>query len=168
MTRDMWHVTNRGWWALSNSLGVMMSCDIWHMTFDIWHMTCAMWHATCETLHVTCTTQGVMSIISKFQVPSSNGLGVLMFWRFGGKAWVTELLIDKSVCRAAPDTPGLLNSNNVGLEKVNTIFAGYPAASSMAKMKACSGALVNWGCILPSNLGSWLARFNSLLDCANN
>ena len=47
------------------------ACDKWSETPDTWHMTCDTWW-------------GVI-MLSKFQLPSSYGLGVMMFWRFGGK-----------------------------------------------------------------------------------
>ena len=40
--------------------------------------TLDMWNATPETGYVTPDTHGVVNIISKIQVPSSNGLGVMM------------------------------------------------------------------------------------------
>ena len=49
---------------------------MWHMTRDTWHMT----HDTyCE-----------MNILSKCQLSGPHSLGVMMFWRFGGKASVNE------------------------------------------------------------------------------
>ena len=50
---------------------------------------------------MTRETQGVMNIVSKCQVPSSNGLGVKVFEN-------TQGLNYKGVCRAALVTPGLL------------------------------------------------------------
>ena len=49
-----------------------------------------------------------MDIVSKLQPSSSNGFGVMIFWRFGGKASVTDLFNDQVVCRTAPATLGLL------------------------------------------------------------
>ena len=40
---------------------------------------------TPDTGHVTTDTQGMVNIVSRFQVLSSNGLGVMRFWRLGGK-----------------------------------------------------------------------------------
>ena len=57
---------------------------------------------------MTCDTQEVIDIVSKFQPSRFNFLGVMMFRRFGGKASVTDLIKDGSVCRALPVTPGLL------------------------------------------------------------
>ena len=54
------------------------------------------------------------NIVSKFQVPSFNGLGVMMFWRLVGKGsvnqWINEWMNHDGVCRTAPATPGLLTS----------------------------------------------------------
>ena len=49
-----------------------------------------------------------VNILSKFQLCSSYGLGVMMFCRFGGKGQVTELINYEGVCGTAPATPGLL------------------------------------------------------------
>ena len=61
------------------------------MTYDIWTMTQ-------ETLRE-------VIIVSKFQVPISNGLGFMMFWRFGGKGlpieimneWITKVFLEHRV-----------------------------------------------------------------------
>ena len=34
--------------------------------------------------------QQVVNMVSIIQVPSFNGLGVILFWRFGGKGSVTD------------------------------------------------------------------------------
>ena len=52
-----------------------------------------------------------MNHLSKFQFPSSYGLGVKMFWRYFHKGWLSQLISDRGVCRTAPATPGLLNNN---------------------------------------------------------
>ena len=59
--------------------------DMWHVTRDTWHLTCDIWHMSRDT-------QGVVNIVSRFQVPSSNSLAFMMFWRIGGKGWLSELL----------------------------------------------------------------------------
>ena len=74
---------------------------MWHMTSDMGHGTHDMWHMTCET-------HGVLNIVSKCHVFSSNGLGVMMFWRLGGKGWLSQWINYKVVCRTAKATPGLL------------------------------------------------------------
>ena len=52
--------------------------------------------------------QKMRKIESKFQPSISKGFGVMIFWRFGGKASVTDLINDGGVCRTTPATPGLL------------------------------------------------------------
>ena len=47
-----------------------MNGDMWHLTPDTSHVTHDIWHVSCDT-------EGVMNIVSKFQVPSSYGLGCL-------------------------------------------------------------------------------------------
>ena len=51
---------------------------------------------------------GAVSLLSKFQLPSSNCLGGMMFLGSGGKSTLNNLISDKGVCRKAPATPGLL------------------------------------------------------------
>ena len=61
--------------------------------------------------HVTCDTHGVVDIVSKFQVPSSNCLEIMICWRLSREEKddsIDELINDKGVCRTAPATPGLL------------------------------------------------------------
>ena len=41
-------------------------------------MLCDMWHVTCHQLNVT---HGMLNIVSKFQVPVSNGLKEYFVWR---------------------------------------------------------------------------------------
>ena len=48
------------------------------MTHDTWHLTCDMWWD--------------MNILSKYQLPSSYGLGVMLFWRFEAEGWLTDWL----------------------------------------------------------------------------
>ena len=64
-----------------------MTCDTWHVTCDMQHMTHVIWHVT---LHVTCDMLWVLSVLSKFQLPSSYGLGSMIFFWFGGKGWLTH------------------------------------------------------------------------------
>ena len=77
-----------------------MSCDRWQVTGDRWQVTGDKWHIT----------HGEVNILSKLQLSSSKGLGVMMSWRSGGKLWVTHLINDndKAFSRTAPATPGLL------------------------------------------------------------
>ena len=79
------------------------------MTCDRWHMTCDTWQVTHDRWHVTHDTWCGVTILSKFQLSSSNGLGVMMCWRSGGKGSLTQLINHEAVCRAAPATLGLLN-----------------------------------------------------------
>ena len=62
--------------------------------------------------HVTRYTQGVVNIVSKFQVRSSIGVWFMIFWRFGGKgsvsSFIYQWMYDEGVCRTAPPTPDLL------------------------------------------------------------
>ena len=48
--------------------------DTWHMTHDMWQVT----------------HDGGVNILSKFQLPSSCGLAVKVFWRFGGNGSLIE------------------------------------------------------------------------------
>ena len=62
-----------------------------------------MWHVTCDTWPVMGGEYCV-----KFQVPSSNDLGSIVFWIFWGKGWLDQWISDRGVCRTARATPGLL------------------------------------------------------------
>ena len=42
------------------------------------HVTAEMEDMTCDTGQVTYDTQGVVNIVSKYQIPRANGLGVMM------------------------------------------------------------------------------------------
>ena len=56
----------------------------------------------------------LMNIPSKFQLPSSSGLGLTVFGRYFHKPSLTYLANDKALCRTAPATPGLLkNKENI-------------------------------------------------------
>ena len=66
------------------------------------------WHLTHDMCHLTCNTLWEFNILWKFQVRSSYGLDVKVFWIFGGKGWVSLLINDEGVCRTAP-AKGLLN-----------------------------------------------------------
>ena len=69
--------------------------DTWHMTYDIWHITCDTWHVTCDKCRGS-------NCLSKFQVPSSDTLGVKVFWRYLNRGWPTDLINHKGVCRKLP------------------------------------------------------------------
>ena len=55
---------------------------------------------------------GEVNLLSKFQHPSTYGLGVNVFWTYFQKGWlsqlINQLISDKGVCRIAPATSGLL------------------------------------------------------------
>ena len=63
--------------------------------------------------HVTCDRWEEVNLLSKFQVPSLNGLEFLMCRRLGGNGSVIESVCDKGVCRTAPATPGLLKTRHI-------------------------------------------------------
>ena len=64
---------------------------------------------TPDTWHLTCDTWWGVNILSKFQLPSSFGLGGEVIWRSGGKGSLNQSMNDEAVYRTAPATPGLLN-----------------------------------------------------------
>ena len=70
---------------------------MWHLTPGMWHMTRDRW--------------GQVNLLSNFQLSSSYGLGVKVFWRYFHKSSVI-------VCRTAPATPGLLNTK-LDLKELN-------------------------------------------------
>ena len=92
----------------------------WHVTCDTWHVTCDMWPVTHDMWHVTRDTFGGVSILSKFQLPSSYRLWFMILWRSGGKGWLNELMNewinqlinDEAVYRTDPATPGLLKMSD--------------------------------------------------------
>ena len=57
------------------------------VTVDMWHLTPDMWHVTQDMCHMTHSWW--WTLCKKIQVSSSNGFGVMMFWRFGGKGWIS-------------------------------------------------------------------------------
>ena len=89
-----------------------MTPDTWHLTHDTWHVTNG-WGS---------------SILSKLQLPSSYGLGVMMFWRLGGKGsltdWLTQSMSDEGDCRRAPATPGLLITQRIQLSWLRSLTEG--------------------------------------------
>ena len=50
-----------------------------HVTCDTLHVTRNMQHVSRNMQHVSHDTQGVVAIVSTFEVPSSSGLGFMMF-----------------------------------------------------------------------------------------
>ena len=75
-----------------------VTCDTWYLKPDIWHLTLETWHVTPELTpemwNMTCDIWWAVNILSTFQLPSSYGLGEMMFSRFGGKEWLNELMIE--------------------------------------------------------------------------
>ena len=74
-----------------------------------------MWHMKGDIRLVTHDTCQVVNIVRKFQVPSSNGLGLIVYWRLEEKDELLDHLINQlinygGVCKAAPATPVLLKS----------------------------------------------------------
>ena len=70
--------------------------DTWHMTGDRWQVTLDRWHKS-----------QVVNIVSKLQVPSSNGLGFMVFWRLRGKWWLTQW-INQWIMEVSVEQPPLL------------------------------------------------------------
>ena len=123
MHYDMWHMTWDTWYVTHDMWH--MTCDTWHVTHDTWHVTCNTrgggvnilskcqlpcsdtWHVTHDTWQVSHNTQKVVNIVSKFQLPSSYGLGVKVFWRYFHKRslthWLTDSVYHEGVFRTAPD-----------------------------------------------------------------
>ena len=60
----------------------------------MWHLTPDIWHQLPDTWHVTHDTGQVVKIVSKVQVPSSDGLGFMLFWSFGGKGWLSDWITE--------------------------------------------------------------------------
>ena len=88
----------------------------------MWHVTCDTWHVTHNTWHV-----GEMKLLWTFQVPSFNGLGVMMFRRLGGKG--------SGICRTAPATPGLLKLDGVALLLTDLPLTSFTTLSEKKKIK---------------------------------
>ena len=63
-----------------------MICDTWQ-----WHVTHDRW--------------GEVNLLLKFQIPSSYGLVVTVFWRYFHKGWVSDFISDEGICRIAPTKP---------------------------------------------------------------
>ena len=53
---------------------------MWLVIFDMWHIKCDMWHMTHHRWRE-------VNLLSKFQLPSSYGLEVKAFLRFGCDTW---------------------------------------------------------------------------------
>ena len=59
---------------------IVLDFSTLHLTPDTWHLTLDTWHLTPNTWHMTCDTWWGVNILLKFQLPSSYGLGLIMFW----------------------------------------------------------------------------------------
>ena len=91
----------------SSELEMLAHLKMWQATTDIWkwQVTCDTWHMTYDIWTMTQETLREVDIVSKFQVPISNGLGFMMFWRFGGKGlpieimneWITKVFLEHRV-----------------------------------------------------------------------
>ena len=57
-----------------------------------------MWHLSPDTWQVTRDIQGVVNNVSKFQVPTSYGFVVKVFWRYFHNGWlsVTKVFVEQS------------------------------------------------------------------------
>ena len=64
-----------------------MTHDMWNVTCDSWHITRDMWHMARNMCHVTHDMWGKVNLLSKVQLPSSNGLEVKVFWRYFHKGF---------------------------------------------------------------------------------
>ena len=116
MRQGTWHMTGDRW----EEVNVLSKCHLpssysLGVTGDMWHLTCDTWHTTHDTWYVSHDTQGVVNTVSKFQVRCLNGLGVMMFLKYGGKEWQSKSINNKGFCRTAPDTQGLLKTFTVHL-----------------------------------------------------
>ena len=88
---------------------------IWHVTRDMWHLTHYTWPLTPDMW-----LWWWMNILSKIQLSSSSGLGVVMFWRFGGKELLSKSMNEWQRCL----TPCLLNIDDCVLMAVVPISLG--------------------------------------------
>ena len=75
---------------------------MWHVTRDMWHVTRDMWLITRDMWHMTHDKYGRINILSKFQLPSSSGLGMRVFRRYfdyrmsqSMNEWVTEVIVEQ-------------------------------------------------------------------------
>ena len=83
--------------------------NVKQMIYEMWHVTRDILHVTRDMRHVIYDMLLGVNILLKFQLPSSSGLWFMIFWRLGGKGWLSDLMNDEANCRTAPATPGLLN-----------------------------------------------------------
>ena len=91
-----------------------------------------MWQVTRDTWHVTCDMFGEVNILSKFQLPSSYRLWLMILWRSGGKGWLAEWMNEsmnesmnyEAVYRTAPATPGLLTRRTAAILSRHYLMSG--------------------------------------------
>ena len=88
----------------------------------MWHLTPDIWHQLPDTWHVTYATGQVVKIVSKVQVPSSDGLGFMLFQSFGGKEWPSDW-ITESVAEVFVEQPLPLRIFLIPLD--NKVFTLY-------------------------------------------
>ena len=62
-----------------------------------------------DTYNVSYSTQGLVNMVSKYQVHKFYGLRVNEVWRTGWKWWITHSMNDNGFCRTAPATPEMVN-----------------------------------------------------------
>ena len=71
-----------------------LTCDIWHMAYGIWHVIYDRWRE--------------VNLLSKFQLPSSYGFGMKVFWRYFHKGWMSQLI--NHLQRCLWNSPGYTGS----------------------------------------------------------
>ena len=83
MKHDTWHVSVWGRWTFcQNCRYLALTVCPWRcFEDDTWHVGCEVWHVTCDLWHLTPDRLRKMGFLSKFQLPSFNGLAVKVFWR---------------------------------------------------------------------------------------
>ena len=84
-----------------------------NVTWSTWHVTCDRWYVTGDVLHVrrdkwhvACDRWREVNILSKFLLPSCNGLRMKFCWIFWGKGWLTDL-INQWVTKVLVEQPRL-------------------------------------------------------------
>ena len=65
-------------------------CDIWHVICDKWHVTNDTRNMTRDMWYLTHDMWGEVNLLSKYQLPSTCGVGVKVFLRYYHKGWLTE------------------------------------------------------------------------------
>ena len=126
------------------------------MTPDPWHMTHDVWQETCDKRHVTCDMWWKVNILSKCQVPSSNGLGVKVFWSYFHKLWVTQFMSGEGVFRTAPASPGLLITlKDMHLTVCASVNPEYLCTSRLESCLPCAQFIV---CVHMLHISVFIAR----------